>query len=224
TFFDRCEQLDIKYAQLNTYIKRESEYFLFYVGQDSYHSGVLGAKLLNFGLSEGETALILHLENDVYNVPHLLERERGFRDYFNQLKDDKILAVRRHFPDIRNDIKFQEFINSTLKEYPNLKGVFITTSKSFHLVRQLDNMNIDHLKLVAFDLINENLACLKSNKIDFLVNQNPIKQGYIGVMNLMNYFVFDRIPPKIEHLPLDVIMKENYQYYLFDQQQVHRVL
>ncbi|MEM8523072.1 MAG: LacI family DNA-binding transcriptional regulator [Bacteroidota bacterium] len=223
-FFDRCEQSGIKYAQLNTYIERKSQHFLFYIGQDSYHSGVLGAKLLNFGLSEGETALILHLEKDVYNAPHLLEKERGFEDYFSQLKDNKIFTAKASFPDIENRHQFQKFIEFLLKEYPKLKGVFVTTSRSFHLVEQLEKMGVHHLKLVAFDLIEENLDCLKNDKIDFLVNQNPIKQGYIGIMNLMNYFVFDRIPPEIEHLPLDIVMKENFQYYLFEQKQVHRVV
>ncbi|MEN0046878.1 MAG: LacI family DNA-binding transcriptional regulator [Bacteroidota bacterium] len=223
-FFDRCEEAQIKYAQLNTYIDRDSEHFLFYIGQDSYHSGVLGAKLLNFGLSEGETALILHLEKDVYNAPHLLEKERGFEDYFSQLQDNKIFTAKANFSDIEEEVQFHKFIEYLLKEYPKLKGIFITTSKSFHFVRQLEKMNVQHLKLVAFDLIEENLDCLKSDKIDFLVNQNAIKQGYLGIMNLMNYFVFDRIPPKIEHLPLDVVMKENFQYYLFEQQQVHRVV
>jgi len=224
TFFDRCELLGIKYAQLNTYIDRVSEHFLFYIGQDSYHSGILGAKLLNFGLSEGETALILHLEKDVYNAPHLLEKERGFEDYFSQLKNNKIFTAKASFPDIENGTQFKKFVEYILNDYPKLKGIFVTTSKSFHLVRQLDNMNIQHLKLVAFDLVEENLVCLKNNKIDFLVNQNPVKQGYIGIMNLMNYFVFDRLPPKIEHLPLDIVMKENFQYYLFEQEQVYRVL
>jgi len=213
-FFDSCEQYGIKYAQLNTYVERESKEFLFYIGQDSYHSGLLGAKLLNFALSEGETALILHLESNVHNASHLLRKEQGFEDYFSQLQDNKILTAKSSFSNVEDDIQFQRFIEFLLQNHPNLKGVFVTTSKVFHLARHLERMNIHNLKLVAFDLIKENIDYLNNNKIDFLVSQNPVKQGYLGIMNLMNHFVFERSFPKVQHLPLDIVIKENYQYYL----------
>lgn len=212
-FFDQCEAHSIYYAQLNTFIERDSPFALFYVGQDSYQSGVLAAKLLNFGLSKNETAMILHLEKSVVNAAHLLEKEKGFEDYFSQHQAGAIQTVKASFTEVQNDMQFRKFLEYTLTNYPSLRGIFVTTSRLFRLVNQLEQMKVSHLKLVGFDLIEENLAYLQQEKIDFLLNQNPQRQGYWGIMNLVNYFVFSHSLKSVQHLPLDVVMKENAAYY-----------
>jgi LacI family transcriptional regulator len=213
-FFDACEEKGIVYGQINTYIERDSPYSLFYVGQDSYQSGVLAAKLLNFGLSEGETALILHLEKSVINAAHLLEKEKGFEDYFSQHQMSDIRTVKASFNNIQNEAQFHKFLDYILETYPSLKGVFVTTSRLFHLAKQLEKLKVHHLKLVGFDLIAENLHYLQQEQIDFLINQNPRRQGYIGILQLVDYLVFKKSPKSIRHLPLDVVMQENMAYYL----------
>ncbi|MEZ4933791.1 MAG: hypothetical protein R2788_16930 [Saprospiraceae bacterium] len=69
-------------------------FFLSYIGQDSYQSGVLAAKLLDFGMSPGEKVMVLHLEADVYNSMHLLEKERGFKDFFEKHQQKNIHIVK----------------------------------------------------------------------------------------------------------------------------------
>ncbi|MEM9885924.1 MAG: LacI family DNA-binding transcriptional regulator [Bacteroidota bacterium] len=220
SFFDRCEANNIPYALINTFIDRKSKNALFYLGQDSYQSGFLAAKLLTFGLSSNETALILHMEKSVVNAAHLLEKEKGFEDYFSQNQSNDIRTAKASFSELNNELKFQKFIDFTLKNHPSTKGVFVTTSRIFHLVRQLEKMNIHHLKLVGFDLIEENLNFLYRDKIDFLINQNPVKQGYLGILELMNYLVFKKMPKANQHLPLDVVMRENVVYYLLERENV----
>ncbi|MEM1324832.1 MAG: LacI family DNA-binding transcriptional regulator [Bacteroidota bacterium] len=215
-FFDACEAKSIWYGQVNTYIERNSPYALFYVGQDSYQSGVLAAKLLNFGLAEQETAMILHLEKSVINAAHLLEKEKGFEDYFSQHQTNDIHTNKASFTEVQDERQFQKFIEYTLSNHTSLRGIFVTTSRLFHLARQLERMNVRHLKLVGFDLIAENLHYLQAEQIDFLINQNPQRQGYTGILNLMNHLVFKKQSKAIQHLPLDVVMRENVAHYLED--------
>ena len=56
---DLCEQKNIPTVIVNTNLPTGQR--LSYIGQDSYQSGVLAARLLNFGLNTGDTALILNL-------------------------------------------------------------------------------------------------------------------------------------------------------------------
>lgn len=103
--FDACEKHKVPYVQINTYIPRDSDLFLSYVGQDSYSSGKLAAKLLDFGTSKEDTILILHLEREVYNSEHLMQKERGFRDYFKTKKDKNLKIEQLTFSDLDSDLK-----------------------------------------------------------------------------------------------------------------------
>jgi len=213
-FLDECEQRDLKYFLINTFIKREDENFRCYIGQDSFQSGVLAAKLLDFGIDNGDAVMVLHLEKGVYNSQHLIQKEEGFHQYFVGRSNRNIQVIKTSFENPNNRAAFKKFINYHLQSYPKLKGIFVTTSRLHHLVQVLDKLKISDLKLVGFDLIDENLKYLEEGKIDFLINQNPIRQGYLGIVNIFNHLVNKREIDRIQHLPLHVIMMENVKYYL----------
>lgn len=211
-----CEDHRIPYVQINTFIKTDHTSFLSYVGQDSYGSGVLAGKLLNFAIKPDDTLLILHLEKEVYNSQHLLEKEKGFQDFFRNENKNKPKIIQMNFSDLGSENKKTRFLKSLVSTYPELAGVFVTSSKLFHIVKELKAIAKKDLHLVGFDLIEENLHHLKSNNINFLINQNPTRQGYLGIMTLFNYLLQKEESKNIQYLPLDVVMKENLDYYLED--------
>ena len=221
TFFDKCCSYNLPYGQINTYIERKDPQFLFYVGQDSYHSGFLAAKLLNFGLESGSTAMILHLEKSVFNSAHLIEKEKGFEDYFRAENKNAVRPVKSIFYRLSDEKEFRKFIEYQLSAYPKLKGIFVTTSRIHHLVPILEDLNRCDIKLVGFDLTSDNLKYLAADKIDFLINQNPTKQGFLGIQNFMNYFILGKKLPRIQHLSLDIVVKENMHYYQEQKEKLH---
>ncbi|MEM6379175.1 MAG: LacI family transcriptional regulator, partial [Bacteroidota bacterium] len=85
----------------------------------------------------------------------------------------------------------------------------------------LESLGQTKIKLVGFDLIEPNLKYLRSEGIDFLINQNPVKQGYLGIINIVNYLVLKKEIKATHYLPLDVVMKENAAYYLEPDKQLH---
>lgn len=223
-FLDQCHEQGLKYVQINTYLPREDDSFICYIGQDSYQSGMLAAKLLSFGVAEGDTAMILHLEKAVYNSMHLLEKEKGFKDFFKQNPDKSIVFHQTSFEDIFNLDAFSEFLRKTFEEHPNIAGIFVSTSRAFHLVEVLDIMGLSQMKVLGFDLIDANLDHLENNKINFLINQNPLKQGYLGIINIFNHLVLKKEVKKIQYLPLDVVMRENMQYYIKVEEELHLII
>ncbi|MEL6923340.1 MAG: substrate-binding domain-containing protein, partial [Bacteroidota bacterium] len=206
------------------FLKREGEHFLGYVGQDSFQSGVLAARLLDFGIDNGDAVMILHLEKGVYNSQHLIEKEEGFHQYFVARLNRNIQVIKTSFENPADTTAFRKFIKHQLQSYPQLKGIFVTTSKLYHLAGVLEKLKIEKLKLVGFDLVDENLHYLRDGKIDFLINQNPVRQGYLGIMNIFDRLVNDKPVEAIQHLPLHVIMKENVNYYLEDKMVVPTLL
>ena len=223
-FLDQCAERNIPYLQINTYLEREDDAFLCYIGQDSYQSGLLAAKLLNFGMSPGEQAMILHLEQEVYNSKHLVEKERGFEQFFLSHSQKNIQVVKATYEDVLDKKELRLFLERKFAEHPNIRGLFVTTSKIYHVVDQLSEMGRQDVKLVGFDLIEENLTHLKKDRINFLINQNPFKQGFLGIMNIFNHLIIKKEPTKIQYLPLDVVMLENLPYYLEQGEELHLVI
>ena len=222
---DLIEAQQIPYIQFNTFLERNSKYFLAYIGQDSYASGMLAAKLLNFGLKEDTTAMILHLEKDAYNAKHLVDKETGFKDFFSEHTEKNIKVVKASFGDVSDKTKLKKFLTKTLSNHPDIEGIFVTTSKVFHIVPILKKLKRTEIKLVGFDLLQNNLKHLYAEKIHFLINQNPHKQGFFGIMNLFNYLILKKKIKPLQMLPLDVVMKENVQYYLEEKdEELHIVI
>lgn len=220
-FLNELNNVGINYALINTYLKREDSNFLCYIGQDSFYSGVLAAKLLNFGIENKDAVMVLHLEKDVYNSRHLLEKEQGFQDFFIQHPQRNIQVIKTSFEQAEKYEKFRAFMDFQFKSYPNLKGIFVTTSKLHYLKKAIDGLVPYKVKLVGFDLIEPNLHYLREEAIDFLINQNPVKQGYLGIINLVNHLILKKDVKPIQHLPLDVVLKENASYYLEAEKELH---
>lgn len=223
-FLNECHEMGIKYFLFNTFLERKDKSFQCYIGQDSYQSGVLAAKLLDFGIENGDGVMVLHLEKGIYNAKHLLAKEQGFQNYFIEHPNRNIQIIKTSFEEPTDSVAFRKFMNYQLKSYPNLKGIFVTTSRAYHLVNVLSDIQTKKIKLVGFDLIPDNLANLQAEKIDFLINQNPVKQGYLGILNIFEHLVRKKEIKPIQHLPLDVVMQENVSYYLEADQFVHMMI
>ena len=67
---------------------------------------------------------------------------------------------------------------------------------------------------MGYDLLEKNLHFLNENVITFLINQNPKGQGFWGIASLADHLVFKKEVPALKYLPLDIITKENLQYYI----------
>ena len=153
-----------------------------------------------------------------------MEKEKGFRDFLLQESDKQIDLIQTSFEDIFNTEAFTSFVEDVLKKYPKTNGIFVSTSRAFHLVEALIKLKKTHIKVLGFDLIEDNLKHLDANKIRFLINQNPLKQGYLGIINIFNHLVLKKEVKKIQYLPLDVVMRENMQYYLEVEEELHLII
>ncbi|NUO00555.1 MAG: substrate-binding domain-containing protein [Saprospiraceae bacterium] len=219
---DICAEKNIPTITFNTNIENSSA--LSYIGQDSYQSGVLAGRLLNFALEDGEAAMILNLEKGASNARHLLEKERGFRFYFENKQRKQIQVLRRDIESFENRDTLRAFLMTQLEAFPNLAGIFVTNSRAYRVVNALDEAVVNRIKIVGFDLLQENLKHLYDNKINFLINQNPVEQGYIGLMDLFKFIFLKQEPEPIHYLPLDIVVAENVQYYLNKQESLELVV
>jgi LacI family transcriptional regulator len=213
-----CEQLQIPIVTINTYIKDGP--YLAYIGQDSYQSGVLAGRLLHFGLQSGSTAALLNLDVGSHNAKHLIDKEQGFREYFARFPEQKINIVKEDFEDFMDKRKLRRFLSELLEANKELHGIFVTNSRAYRVIDALPVSISQHLKIVGFDLVPPNLEHLRRNNIDFLINQNPVEQGYLGIISLFNHLLKKKNVENLQYLPLDIVVTENVDYYLRRQKEM----
>lgn len=208
----QTKELGIPNIMVNTNIENANS--LSYIGPDSYQSGVLAGRLLDFGHYKDATFIILNLAKGSTNAHHLLQKEKGFRDYFTNAKIDHIQVKKYDFEGFDQADKMKAFMQQVILQHPNLTGIFVTNSRAFKVVSSISDEQAAKINIVGFDLLTQNLEYLKSNKINFLINQNSVQQGYWGIMSLFNHFILKQEVKKIQNLPLDIVVLENYTYYL----------
>jgi LacI family transcriptional regulator len=208
----KCESLQIPNVMINTNIENTNS--LAYIGQDSFQSGVLAGRLLHFGLNEGESALLLNLEVGSHNAQHLIDKERGFREYFSRFPEQQIDILKADFENFLDKKQLKTFLEDLLTAHPRLQGIFFTNSRAYLAIDCMPKAIVQKIKIVGFDLIEPNLYHLRRNNIDFLINQNPTEQGYLGVITIFNHLVKKQPIEKYQFLPLDIVVTENVAYYL----------
>ncbi len=211
-FLEVCRSRSIPTVIINTQLEAEGQ--LCYIGQDSYHSGYLAARLVALGVADCGTALLLNLDASATNAQHLLDKERGFRDYFLEVQDKDVKVVATTVDKYQDRAVVTAFLEDVLAKHDDLSAIFVTNSRAFIVADCLPSAVLNRIMLVGFDLIEPNIAHLRANNIDFLINQNPILQGYLGVINLTNHLVLRQEVAPVQYLPLDIVVAENYDYYL----------
>ena len=213
-FLRACERSGIYYVQINSFLERENLHFLGYVGQDSYRSGKLAAKLLDITTRGQRTFSCVHLEKNVEMAEHLRGKARGFMDYFDENPNPEIRTVIKWIPNFENASGVTRSIKHLVTKEEDLAGIFVTTSRIHLVAKVLLRLGRTDVVLVGFDLIEKNIGFLESYQRMFLINQNPSLQGFYGVMNIFNFLFKKKQVPHEKFLPLDVVTYENASNYL----------
>ncbi len=189
---------------------------LSFVGQDAFSSGMVAARLLDYGVTPGADFLIVNFKNEKSTNMHLLNREEGFRNFFSSGSAPKrnLHTINLSESDSLNmEDLLLETLNQNISGHP-IKGVFVTNSRVFRIADFLKNAGIDDLRLVGYDLLDENVKHLREVRIDFLIGQRPFEQGFRSFMALFDAVVLKKSIRKYQYLPIDIITNENIDFYL----------
>lgn len=211
---DVCDNLNIPYLLVNSNLDREDDNYLGYIGQDSFQSGKLGAKLLSLTTEKKCTLGVIHMEKVVEYSQHILQKQKGFLSFFENKKDSKVDVVIDRIPATLSKKSLKKSISEFLNANPETQGIFVTTSRIHYLVDVLNSLNRDDIVIVGFDLIKENILALNKYDKMMLINQNPELQAYNGLTSLFEYLLSKKTISLTQYLPLDVITKENVSAYI----------
>jgi LacI family transcriptional regulator len=187
---------------------------LFFAGQNSYQSGYMAAKLMSYGVSKETTVLIVNVGCDQYSGPHHARREQGFKAY---LRENNITETKVRTIDIpsNSDADVKKALTTAFFDYSFVRGLFITGCETYKVARFVDEKKLGNIRMIGYDLLESNVHYLKKGTIDFLIGQKPESQGYKGIMSLFNTVVLKQpVTPQMP-MPIDIITKENVDFYLY---------
>ncbi len=181
-----------------------------FVGQDLYQSGRVAARLMYMIVPKKSNIIICHIDETFNNAIHMQKKERGFRDYFEELD---ALQYTIHTINVNKE-NLKKSIHKILKVQKDVTGIFVTTSKAHNVVEVLQENNYKDIKVIGYDLLEENTHFLKNNIISFLIHQSPRAQTFLGLTFLIEHFLFNKEIPNKKLLPIDIINSENLSSYI----------
>lgn len=210
-FVKKLDENNIPYVFIDAAIPDQNN--ISYIGPDVIRSGTVAGKLLDLLLSPGDQILVLNIVKGMENSSNISMIEHAFRSYYAE----KGLGFEQPIntlviESMDETIIFQELTKFYIKN-PNIKGVFVTTSKA-HLIARFHQNHDLNIRLIGFDLVEENIKRLRDGSIDWIISQNPVQQGARAVKTLFDLFIYKTKPKKMQHVPLDIIIRENLDFYL----------
>jgi LacI family transcriptional regulator len=207
-FIQECKLRNLPFIFVDSNIPDSSP--LCFIGQDSYSAGYMAGRLMGYG-SKSKKYVIFNFSSSKSGHIHISERIRGFKSFFKE-HDESAEII--EYSEINSD-RFKDFLKNEMLHLGTYHGIFFPNSRAYRISDILDNIDkAEKPRVIGFDLTEKNIDFLQKGYIDFLINQNPQKQGYMALNALYKHLVLKQSVDQFQPMPLHIIVKENYTDYL----------
>ncbi|MCV9927111.1 LacI family DNA-binding transcriptional regulator [Flavobacterium sp. LS1R49] len=201
-FLNEYKKKNIPIVMIDSNISSNQEHA--YIGQDAFQSGYLAGRLISFAVKNERQVLIFKITREIESTSVYLQRINGFYSFF---KDHDELT---NFKFSEVTIKDSGINQLNTEMFSGINSVFVPNSRAYIVARFLHENNIKGVRIIGYDLLKENIEYLNKGVIDFLINQRPEEQGYMGINYLYKKLVLQEPVENIHYIPLEIILKENY--------------
>lgn len=206
----RLQRMKIPYIFLNIDIDAFNS--LSFIGQDAFQAGIAAGKLISMTLKENQSCVIIGTRANLSNYSAISKRIKGFEKYRNDNGQiDKTHTL--NFDDIKDLNWLKEQINTYLKNHPQIKGIYVPSSRVSVVANVINKDNLKDLIIIGFDTTEQNMECLENGKVKFIISQKSYKQGYKAVDTMANLLIYKKVPKSKIYSPIKIIIKENAKKY-----------
>jgi LacI family transcriptional regulator len=180
-----------------------------YIGQNAFQSGVVAAKLMDILCKGYGTVIIFRMLPNDY---HINRRVEGFISYFRSKAFFNLFTYDLNGNENQKILK--KVMDRIIIKHKDIQGLFVTNVYSHKIAKQIIARELkNHIYIIGYDLVDENIYYMKQGIIDFLLSQRPEVQGYEGIYALYNQVVLKKTVEKEILMPVDIVTKENIDYY-----------
>jgi LacI family transcriptional regulator len=92
-------------------------------------------------------------------------------------------------------------------------AIVVLNSRGYFIANYLATNHIKGVKMVCMDLTTANIEALKKGQIEYLIGQEPEYQGFYAMKTKHEYLIFKKPVVKQNYARLDILTKENIDYY-----------
>lgn len=212
-FVKELEAKNIPYSLIDSYWA-DFNPVCFY-GQDSKKSGEFSAKIMLMAAGNSKKIAIFKLmgEGRVASRQQL-DRETGFRGYIaKHSPETEIITLNLYVYD-KDGVK--QALTKFFKDNPDIRHG-LTFNSSVHLIGNFltnELPDFPHVTLLGYDAINHNVECIKNGSVEFLIAQQPQRQGMYTFRTTFNATVLKMAQKQVVHyVPIELLTIENLDFY-----------
>ena len=190
----------------------ESTNFTTYYGQHSIQSGYIGAKLLLNKMKPDSKILVIRTQRKQEGVSNqTIARYKGFSNCLTEFNNScKLIELLLSEHD---EVLNNELLDNIFEQHPDIKGSITFNSKVCRLAKYIHATN-KNITLIGYDALEDNIYFLKEGVISYLIAQRPEAQAFLSIQDMCNKLIFQKEITKINYVPIDILMKENIDYYV----------
>lgn len=209
----KLDEIEVPYIYIDSNITGQDN--LAYFGGNSFVSGQIAAKLLIQQIGLDSDIFFAHIKFKHKEISvQMATREAGFMSYLteNHFKGNIFHLELDSDHEAESIKKIEDFLSA----HNGPKGGIVLNSRIYELVELLskaDEKLSRNICLIGHDAIHGNVKALKEGKIMFLLSQRPDLQGYDAVKAIGNSLLFKQTYAKDNYMPIDILIKENIDYY-----------
>jgi len=188
--------------------------FVTYYGQNSFNSGYIAAKLLLGSLPEDTQIIVArtHRKGSISNQTNT--RNNGFMHYIRENNlNDRFELINVEFNNVDENANL-DLLREVFATHTNIKAAITFNSKVHRLARLLETLNHTNVRLIGYDLLQQNVTYLQQGVINYLIAQRPDKQAFYSIRDMCRKLIFRQEIKRINYVPIDILLKENIEDYI----------
>lgn len=177
---------------------------LCFIGQDNKKAGQVAAGLMAECIPPlGQVGIIAGPASH----PGHNSRVKGFKEILGHSRPDINIINTWHAEKNHESAWVTEEV---LSKYPDIKGLFVGTAALDGICHTIKKHGVDDkIKIIANDVVDENIEKLEAGLINFLIGQDAETQGS-EPLRLLYHMLVEEIKPKKDRYYTPVIIKNRY--------------
>ena len=209
-FAQWLDKKEIPYILIDAFI--ENTNCIAYYGTDSFRSGYIGGRLLFEKIKNDDNILLFNITSKgAVESTQVSTREKGFRDYLSKTNYKGSIypvSISAETPEQNKKI-----IDMHIERKDRPRAGIIFNSRVHLPAEYFSKYKIQDFFLIGYDAIEANVKFLKNGIVSSLIAQRPEVQGYNSAKAMFYYLTLNHEATKMNYMPIDILIKENIEYY-----------